>query len=50
MDFSGTPDAYAPRLFGGAQLNVLFFKVYGQLNVGLTDESFGGHLGVRVAI
>ncbi|NOY28570.1 MAG: hypothetical protein GXP62_22170 [Oligoflexia bacterium] len=37
------------RLFGGAQVNILFVKVYAHLNVGL-DQSFGGHLGLRLAM
>ncbi len=45
----GKTNGYTPRFFGGVQLNVMFVKVYGHLNVGL-DESFGGHLGARIAL
>lgn len=40
---------YAPRVFAGAQINVLWVKVYGHLNVGF-DDTYAGHLGVRVAL
>ena len=50
VDMSGAPDYLAPRVFGGAQVNILFLKVYGQVNYGVLDESFGGHIGLRVAI
>lgn len=44
----GIADELVPRLFVGAQANVLMVKAYGQLNVGLND-ALGGHLGLRVA-
>lgn len=37
------------RLFGGAQVNIFMVKVYGHLNVGF-DNSFGGHIGGRIAM
>lgn len=37
------------RLFAGAQVELFLVKVYGHLNVGF-DDSFGGHLGLRLAI
>ncbi len=45
----GVTEAQTGRLFAGAQVNVMAFKVYGHLNVGL-NNSFGGHIGVRVAM
>ncbi len=46
----GTAEAvYTPRVFGGVQINVLWFKVYGHLNVGF-DDTYAGHLGARVAL
>jgi hypothetical protein len=45
----GTTSSLAPRAFGGVQINILPVKIYGQLNVGLED-TWGGHLGVRVAL
>ena len=41
-EVSGT--MMTPRFFGGLQANILFLKLYGQVNVSL-DESFGGHIG-----
>jgi hypothetical protein len=38
------------RIFGGVQANIFLVKVYGQLNWGPFDKSFGGHLGLRVAL
>lgn len=49
LNETGSAGSYVPRLFGGAQVNVAFFKVYGHLNVGL-DHSFGGHIGARFAL
>jgi hypothetical protein len=40
---------YTPRVFAGAQINVLWVKVYGHLNVGF-DDTYAGHLGLRVAL
>jgi hypothetical protein len=37
------------RSAAGAQINVLWLKVYGHLNVAF-DDTYGGHLGVRVAL
>ncbi|MDP2316463.1 MAG: hypothetical protein Q8P41_26435 [Pseudomonadota bacterium] len=46
----GTADAvYTPRLFGGVQINALWVKIYGHLNVGF-DDTYAGHLGLRVAL
>jgi len=42
-------EAYVPRVFVGSQVEILVIKIYGHLNVGL-DDSFGGHLGARVAL
>ena len=49
LEGQGLVDGVTGRLFGGAQVNIFFVKVYGHLNVGL-DRSFGGHLGGRVAL
>ncbi len=38
------------RVFAGVQANIFLVKVYGQLNWGPLDQSFGGHLGLRVAL
>ena len=38
-----------PRFFVGSQVEIFVVKVYGHLNVGL-DDSFGGHLGARIAL
>ena len=46
---AGLGDLIVPRIFAGAQLNLFFVRVYGQLNVGF-NESVGGHLGVRAAL
>jgi hypothetical protein len=48
----------APRVFFGAQINILPLKIYAQANVGLerfttqspVGDSFGGQVGVRVAL
>jgi hypothetical protein len=40
----------AARVFGGVQANIFMVKVYGQVNWGPLDQSFGGHLGLRVAL
>lgn len=37
-----------PRAFGGLMAHLLFFKLYGHLNVTL-DRSVGGHIGARIA-
>lgn len=37
------------RIFAGAQLEVFMIKAYGQVNVGL-DDTFGGHVGVRIVL
>ena len=44
----GLADAFVPRAFVGAQLDILAIKVYGHLNAGL-NGSFGGHTGLRLA-
>lgn len=49
FDATGQAAEYAPRVFGGAQINVLFVKVYGHLNVGF-DDTYAGHIGVRAAL
>lgn len=46
---SALVDGVSGRLFAGAQINIFMAKVYGHLNVGL-DQSFGGHLGARIAM
>lgn len=47
---AGTAESvYTPRVFAGAQINVLWVKVYGHLNVGF-DDTYAGHLGLRVAL
>jgi hypothetical protein len=42
-------EPFSPRLFVGAQVNVLAVKVFGQLNLGL-DDAYGGFLGARLAL
>lgn len=49
MSESGVGDFLVPRAFFGLQADIFFVKAYGQLNVGFND-SFGGHLGMRVAL
>lgn len=49
LDSVGLGDRFVPRAFVGVQANLLMIKAYGQLNLGL-EGSFGGHLGLRVAI
>ncbi|MBM4367276.1 MAG: hypothetical protein FJ102_13780 [Deltaproteobacteria bacterium] len=44
---SGTAASFTPRAFVGLQADIIFLKLYGQLNVTL-DESVGGQLGARV--
>lgn len=46
---SGQVSPWTPRAFVGAQADIFFVKVYGQLNVTL-DQSVGGHVGVRVVL
>lgn len=50
LQSSGEASSYAPRVFGGVQINILPVKIYGQVNWGLLENSFGGHLGLRVAL
>ncbi len=45
----GYADELVPRVFAGAQLNVLMFKAYTHFNVGL-NGSAGLNLGLRVAL
>ncbi|MEL6344942.1 MAG: hypothetical protein AAFV53_17625 [Myxococcota bacterium] len=45
----GVADWLTPRAFAGAQADLLFLKVYGQLNLGI-NETFGGNIGVRFAM
>lgn len=42
-------DLVVPRVFVGLQADLLMVKLFGQLNIGFED-SFGGHVGLRVAI
>lgn len=49
--------AFSPRFFGGVQLNVLKFRLYGQLNYAMTEsegdsmyDSYGGNFGIRFAL
>jgi hypothetical protein len=49
LDGEGFADDLVPRAFVGLQADILVVKVYGQLNVGFND-SFGGHVGVRVVL
>lgn len=44
---SGIASTFTPRAFAGVQVDIIFLKLYGQLNVTL-DESVGGQLGARV--
>lgn len=46
---TGQVSAWTPRAFAGAQADILFVKVYGQLNVTL-DQSIGGHVGLRFVL
>lgn len=46
---SGEASAWTPRGFVGAQADIFFVKVYGQLNVTL-DKSVGGHVGLRFVL
>ena len=46
---SGDVSAWNARAFVGAQADILFVKVYGQLNLTL-DKSVGGHVGVRLVL
>lgn len=49
LEESGEVSPWAARGFVGAQADIFFVKVYGQVNVTL-DESVGGHVGVRVVL
>jgi hypothetical protein len=49
IDGAGAADPVVPRVFGGLQLNISAFKIYGHVNVGFND-SFGAHVGTRVAL
>lgn len=49
VGYDGVGDPVVPRGFGGVQLNLAIFKIYGQLNAG-GNGSVGGHLGARVAM
>ncbi|MFT4624644.1 MAG: hypothetical protein ACI8PZ_003303 [Myxococcota bacterium] len=49
FDGEGESIGWVPRVFGGVQANILMIKVYGQLNYAFND-SFGGHLGLRVVL
>jgi hypothetical protein len=46
---TGQAAAITPRFFVGAQADIVFIKVYGQLNATF-DGSFGGHVGARVVL
>ena len=45
---AGAGDFIVPRVFMGLQADLMMIKLFGQLNVGF-ENSFGGHLGLRVA-
>ncbi len=54
---SAEGSAFSPRVFAGAQLNVLKFRLYGQLNYAMTESpdegmynSYGGNFGLRFAL
>jgi len=49
VGYDGVGDPMVPRGFGGLQVNLSLFKIYGHLNVG-GNGSVGGHLGGRVAM
>jgi len=49
VGYDGVGDPVVPRGFGGVQINLALFKIYGQLNAG-ANGSVGGHLGARVAM
>lgn len=44
----GLADDLVPRAFAGVQIEVLAFKLYGQVNLA-GNRAFGGHTGVRLA-
>jgi hypothetical protein len=44
----GVPASVHPRLFAGAQVNVLPVKLYAMLNAGVA-RGVGGHVGLRIA-
>jgi hypothetical protein len=45
---TGSAEPFVPRLFGGVQLGLSLFKIYGQLNYGF-NETYGAHVGLRLA-
>lgn len=45
----GNAEPQVPRLFGGAQVALSYFKVYGQLNYGFND-TYGAFVGARFAM
>ena len=49
VGYDGVGDPVVPRGFGGLQVNLSLFKIYGQLNAG-ANGAVGGHLGARVAM
>lgn len=46
---SGQATAMAPRVFAGAQIELLVVKLYGHLNLAANNAA-GAHLGLRIAI
>ncbi|GDX82221.1 hypothetical protein LBMAG42_40320 [Deltaproteobacteria bacterium] len=46
---NGDVSEWKARGFVGAQADIFFLKVYGQLNV-TTDKSLGGHVGIRAVL
>lgn len=49
LALEGHATEYVPRAFAGVQVNIVWLKVYGHVNVGF-DDTYAGHLGVRVAL
>ncbi len=49
VEADGTAAPGRIRLFGGAMVSLAMIRVLAQLNVGL-DDTYGGHVGVRVAL
>jgi hypothetical protein len=47
---TGDAPGFSERLFVGAQLNVVKFRLYGVINSSPSTESFGGNFGLRFAL
>jgi hypothetical protein len=51
---TGIGNFLQPRFFGGLQLDIAPFKLYGHLNLGMDQDfqhvSFGGHVGARFSM